>query len=381
TARYRYWRGRLLREAPNSLWGVQERFFDIASGAERDPRRALARFDSLWSGVDPRYAVIFLGPALGIAESTGDPELLRRWAGRAPADPGIDAWLASHPALREEGLARLRARLRALERVDEAVRPLDRAVAEERRARAEEAQGVFAELGEALLAAGRRGAALDTLELATRTGWDPGLFRRVAGLRLEVGDTAGAAAPLALAAAEPLAGAALGDSARVLLGSRFDEAAWRARLADARREMRERVLAGATRRPLPARIRLRDADGRAVELREIAGGRPVFVAYWNRYCPPSAAQIPRLQRVAASLQARGYAVVTVSEAPTPEFRRYLRENRLTLPVYADAWKEMERALDMWGTPRYYVLDRGGNLRFGPLNDLTAIPAQMTAVAE
>ena len=385
TALHRYWRARLLRRAPNSLWGVQERLMEVF--ARPDPRGGLPALDSLWRDVGVgRGALVYMPVAFYAAASTGDAATVRLWADRysryagGEAEGEVGAVLAQLPALREEGMDRLRARLRALERVDDAVRPLERSVPEERLARREEAQRVLADLGAALLASGRRAAALDTLEHATRTGWDAELFRRVAGLRLEVGDTAGAAGPLALAAADPLRGAALADSARLLLGSRFDEAAWRGRLAGAGREMRQRVLVHATRRPLPARIRLRDAGGRTVSLRQVAAGRPTFVAFWYRYCPPSAAQIPKLRQVAAALQARGYAVVTVAEPMTPEFQRYLHEQRLTLPVYEDPFTELEEGVRHWGTPGYYVLDGDGNLRFGPLKELSTVPAQM-AVAE
>lgn len=384
TALHRYWRARLLRRAPNSLWGVQERFHDIAPLASSDPHRALSKFDSLWSEVGlGRGAVIYLPIAFYIAESTGDPEAIRLWADRlARFDPSseLGPMLTRHPALREEGMARLRARLRTLERVDDAVRPLEHSVPEERLARREQAGRVFADLGAALLESGQLRAALDTLERSIQTGWDAALFRRVAALRLQVGDTTGAAAPLALAAANPLGGATLGDSAHVLLGSYFNESTWRNSLANARREMRERVLTHATRKSLPESIRLRAPDGRTVELREIAAGRPTFVAFWNRYCPMSAEQIPQLQRVAATLQAQGYAVVTVTEHPTPEFRRYLSEHGLTLPIYTDPQKELGQALDQWGTPEYFVLDPEGIVRFGPLLYLEAVPAQMAVVA-
>ncbi|MEW5931831.1 MAG: TlpA disulfide reductase family protein, partial [Gemmatimonadota bacterium] len=388
TARYRYWRGRLLREAPNSIWGVQEQFFDIMA---HEPPRALARFDSLWSRLGPGTRSVFvLAVALPLAERTGDPEAIRHWAGRTlqhEFDPAVaeyvGAALARYPALREEGMALLRGRLRELERVDDAVRPLEHGVAEERQARREEAGRVFASLGAALLESGRRGAALDTLARATETGWDAALFRQVAGLRLEAGDTAGAAMPLALAAADPMAGAALRDSARTLLGPRYGGAAWEARLAEARSEMRARLLPGATARRLPRELRLRDAEGRTVELREVAAGRPTFVAFWYRYCPPSAAQVPLLERVAATVRAQGHAVVTVAEPLTPEFRRYLRERRLTLPTYEDPWEELEKALGKWGTPEYYVLDGEGRVRFGPLRSwhLNRVPALLSLVAD
>jgi thiol-disulfide isomerase/thioredoxin len=388
TALYRYWRGRLLREAPNSVWGVQEQFFDVMA---HEPPRALARFDSLWSRIGPAPRSVFvLAVALPLAEGTGSPETIRHWAGRTlqhEFDPAVAEYvgevLARHPALREEGMALLRARLRELERVDDAVRPLENDVTEERRERREEAGRVFAVLGAALLESGRRGAALDTLARATETGWDAALFRQVAGLRLEAGDTAGAALPLALAAADPMAGAALRDSARTLLGPRFGGAAWRERLAEAKSEMRARLLPGATVRRLPRDIGLRDAEGRAVALREVAAGRPTFVALWNRFCPNSAEQLPQLQRVAETARAQGHAVVTVGGPLGPELRRYLRERRLALPVYEDPREELEKALGKWGTPEYYVLDGEGRVRFGPLRSshLNRVPALLSLVAD
>lgn len=384
----RYWRGRLLREAPNSIWGVQEQFFDIMA---HEPGRALALFDSLWSrtGSGPRAAII-LPVAMGMAERTGRPEAIRLWAGRGlrhEYDPSmveyVGAMLARHPALREEGLALLRGRLRELERVDDAVRPLEHGVAEERRERREASGRVFAALGGALLESGRRGAALDTLARATETGWDAALFRQVAALRLEAGDTAGAAPVLALAAADPMAGAALRDSARVLLGSRFSDPAWRGSLAVARTEMRARLFVHATNRRLPRDVRLRDAEGRTVGLRETAAGRPTFVAFWSRFCPPSAEQVPLLQRVAATAGAQGHAVVTVAEPLGPGFRRYLRDKRLALPVYEDPHEELEKALGKWGTPEYYVLDAEGRVRFGPLRSwhLSRVPALLELLAD
>jgi hypothetical protein len=74
-------------------------------------------------------------------------------------------------------------------------------------------------------------------------------------------------------------------------------------------------------------------------------------------------------------------VVTIAEPLTPEFRRYLRDEGLTLPVYEDPWNDLEEAVRNWGTPSYYVLDGDGTLRFGPLKRLSTVPAQMAVVEE
>ncbi len=93
----------------------------------------------------------------------------------------------------------------------------------------------------------------------------------------------------------------------------------------------------------------------------------------------SAEQIPQLQRVAAMLQAQGYAVVTIAEPPSPEFSRYMSAKGITFPVYHDVRNELTQALGQWGTPEYYVLDGEGRVRFGPLRELFEVPAQINVV--
>src|SRR2546430_11985487 len=90
----------------------------------------------------------------------------------------------------------------------------------------------------------------------SREGWDVALFRDVARTRLATGDTAGALTLLAFAAADPAAESWTVDSTRRFIGSAVDTASWGRAVEHGRFEMRSRVLDRATRRPLPASIRL-----------------------------------------------------------------------------------------------------------------------------
>ena len=80
-----------------------------------------------------------------------------------------------------------------------------------------------------------------------------------------------------------------------------------------------------------------------------------------------------------TLDAMQQAVV----AALPDFRRYLSDRRVTLPVYEDPRGELEKAVGKWGTPAYYVLDGDGRARFGPLRSshLTRVPALLALLAE
>jgi hypothetical protein len=75
--------------------------------------------------------------------------------------------------------------------------------------------------------------------------------------------------------------------------------------------------------------------------------------------------------------------VTVAEPLGPGFRRYLREKRITLPIYEDPHDELGKALGKWGIPEYYVLDGEGRVRFGPLPlwHLSRVPALLELLAD
>jgi len=114
-------------------------------------------------------------------------------------------------------------------------------------------------------------------------------------------------------------------------------------------------------------------------LRDLARGRPAVVAFWSRFCGPSAAQLPALQRLAASLARQGYSVVTITSEPDgPALRAYLRERGLTFPVYHDPDRAARRALNQWATPQLFVLDAGGSLRFERTTP-EQVPAQLAAL--
>jgi peroxiredoxin len=83
--------------------------------------------------------------------------------------------------------------------------------------------------------------------------------------------------------------------------------------------------------------------------------------------------------LAARLRQQGVAVVTITdERVSDDLRRFLTEQKLTFPVYGDAWREASRAFSQWGTPSYFVLDADGVVRF-QYRDLDRIPAEVAAL--
>jgi peroxiredoxin len=373
----RYWRDRLEREAPASPLAVQERAIAIGYRAlkDKDSVRALADLDRLWDEAGPAHGNL-VNMGWSMAQRVGDSAGLVRWADHYLVMNRRDSsWIATvftrYPALREEGMRRLRRQLHDLQTLNGSRRALERTVDEQRTVDAASARQILVALGDALVASGRTTAGLDTLRLAVREGWDVSLFRRVAEIERSSGDTAGALRLLALVAADP--------ATEELTGASVDSAAWARLLQEGRGEMRRRLLDMAVRRGLPPEVRLERAGGSAARLDTLTRGRVTFVAFWSRHCGPSLEELPALERLSARLRKQGVAIVTITdERVSDDLQRFLAEQKLTFPVYADEWREASRAFNQWGTPSYFVLDADGLVRF-EYHELNQIPAEVAVL--
>jgi thiol-disulfide isomerase/thioredoxin len=361
------WSARLEAEAPRTLWGVQLRFGRILR-SKRSPAEKLASLDSLWSELGTAMTV-FTAPGVQLASSLGDAAAVQRWVSRALETRTIDSLyaasvLARFPSDRDDGLRRLREQVASLRHVNDSYRPLDQDSHQEQLARRDRLRMALAQLGDVLLQAGETRSALDTLVLATTIGWDAGLFVRVARAERDVGDIRGAVLLLARAAADPAAPPGLRDTARAWTQGQLSDSTWRFELAGGRRTMTDRILDGAIDRALPDHVRLTTLDGRETDLHTAAAGRPTVVAFWSRYCAPSAQQLPALALLAKRLDSLGVSLVSVtSEPPSTDLRAYLVQRHLEIPVFVDTHREARLAFHQFATPQLYVLDGRGRLRF------------------
>src|SRR5437667_348353 len=108
-------------------------------------------------------------------------------------------------------------------------------------------------------------------------------------------------------------------------------------------------------------------------------GAVTSVAFWPRHCGPSLEELPALERLTGRLRKQGVAIVTITdERVSDDLQRFLADQKLTFPVYADAWREASRAFSQWGTPSYFVLDADGVVRF-EYRELDRVPAEVAAL--
>jgi thiol-disulfide isomerase/thioredoxin len=116
-------------------------------------------------------------------------------------------------------------------------------------------------------------------------------------------------------------------------------------------------------------IPLRTVDGTTATLSQLRG-KVVVLNFWATWCLPCAAEMPSLERLAASRSADQIAVVAVSidDGGADAVKRFLSLNGIRhLLVYLDPDQRLgslytKRAaglLTLYGLPASYVIDRNG----------------------
>ncbi len=128
-------------------------------------------------------------------------------------------------------------------------------------------------------------------------------------------------------------------------------------------------------------------DGTVIRLGDLLG-RPVFVNIWASWCGPCIEEMPTIARLHASLQESGVAFLVVSEENRETVRKFVQQEKLSLPVYVSETR-LPAELETSGLPATFILDGAGRVVFkhigmaewdtAPVRDfLLALRAQASA---
>jgi hypothetical protein len=375
-----YWWQRIRREYPRHSQVAQYVAYNFTEAQwKHEHRFMLDSLERAYPSLVPLSAPAarnLIHVAMRHAEALKDHAAVRRWAERFYAGGSDSAFnlalgMAQQPVYSAEAVAVLRSLLAAPDDRLVARRGLTIDAREYARRVRDAKRRIYVEVGRALIAGGRTRAGLDTLQLASAGGvWNVEIFQSLVAAYLAAGDTANADIIRAKLAIDPRTPA---DSiARMTrrgierMGPGGWEAATNAARAELHSSLRDRSKLKAVRgRPL-----LTDGDGNPRPLRDVTGGQPALIVFWNRECPGALEALPSIVQVAKRLTATGRAVILVNDgAASKDASTTLRMRGWTLPVYYDGRGMMAQAFNNFGTPSYYVLDGAGRIRFEHMDNV------------
>lgn len=362
-----HWRSELTTAHPRHEYALQARLESILLSSTSHAEK-LEALDRSWR-LAPIPSVAHVG--LQLAQEVADPALTRVWLERYASDavfrdPRLDvevtermAEVTALGAIAEEWVMQQLSGQPDWLGTD---RPLTGTRANFEAETAEGLARLQVLLGRLRAARGDRAGALDAFERAAELSWNPRVFVELARFHAEAGSSTRAAQLLALAQADPV----IPLEPYVPDGEAWLTAPTEARLAVARAAWREQLASSLLDERVNGSARLETASGEETTLREATGGDVTLIIQTLRpsYVPEESLDLLRANGPELTAAGARALLVTVSpdsrrgdqtaaEDDTPEMPPFLYDGR------SEVWE----ALGAWREVQFFVVDRGGTLRY------------------
>jgi peroxiredoxin len=125
--------------------------------------------------------------------------------------------------------------------------------------------------------------------------------------------------------------------------------------------------AGITLSPVTAnypapKLAFTDLQGNPASLSDYHG-QVVLVNNWATWCPPCQVEMPELQAYYQAHAADGFVILAIeSGEPADIVDKFVKQYKLTFPVWLDPKGAALDAFQNWNLPSSYIIDRSGNVR-------------------
>jgi len=362
-----YWRSQLTAEHPRHEYASQARLETILLSSTSHAEK-LDALDRSWR-LAPMPSVAQVG--LQLAQEVADPALTTVWLERYAANPVIrDSRLdvevtermADVPPLGTIAEEWILHQLSGQPDWLGTDRPLAGTRANFEAEAAEGLARLHVLLGRLRTARGDRAGALDAFERAAELSWNPRVFVELAQFHAEAGSSTRAAQLLALAQADPV----IPLEPYVPEGEDWPVAQTEARLAVAGAAWRQHLASSLLDEWVNGGATLETASGEERTLHEVTGGDMTVIIQTLRpsYVPEESLDLlmangPKLAAVGARA-----LLITVKPDPRSEDRTAPEDGTPEIPPFLhDRRSEVWEALGAWREVQFFVVDRGGTLRY------------------
>lgn len=362
-----YWRSELTAEHPRHEYASQARLETILLSSTSHAEK-LDALDRSWR-LAPMPSVSQVG--LQLAQEVADPALTTVWLERYAANPVIrdlrlDVEVAERmvavPAL---GMIAEEWILRQLSGQSDWLgtdRPLAGTRANFEAEAAESLARLHVLLGLLRVAQGDRRGALDAFERAAELSWNPRVLVELARFHAEAGSSTRAAQLLALAQADPV----IPREPYLPDGEDWVTAPTDARLAVARAAWREHLASSLLDEWVNGSAKLEIASGEERTLHELTGGDVTLIIQSLRpsYVPAESLDLLRVNGPELAAAGARALLVTVNPDSRSEDQTAADGGTPEIPPFLyDSGSEVWETLGAWREVQFFVVDRGGTLRY------------------
>ncbi|SFR13304.1 TlpA family protein disulfide reductase [Desulfoscipio geothermicus] len=102
-------------------------------------------------------------------------------------------------------------------------------------------------------------------------------------------------------------------------------------------------------------------------------GKPVFINFWNTWCPPCRAEMPELDKLYREYGNDAEFIfinITSQEESLADVTTFLSDNGYSIPVYLDRRGEVAGAYGIRGIPTTVVLDAQGEVVYAAAGQIS-----------
>jgi len=94
----------------------------------------------------------------------------------------------------------------------------------------------------------------------------------------------------------------------------------------------------------------------------------ILLDFWNIYCGPCVASFPKLQKIHERYKDKGLVVIACAAGDKEDTKAYLQKYEYTFPAGMQS-RQMWLDYAVRSNPTYFLIDRDGNLAWGPKHAL------------
>ena len=122
---------------------------------------------------------------------------------------------------------------------------------------------------------------------------------------------------------------------------------------------------------------LNDLDGNAVNTADVRKGKVLVLKFGATWCPPCTAQIPHLNKIAATYAGKVAVIEVDIEEPAAKVKAHAERHKITYPVLLDEDGKIGAAYRVSGIPSVIVADKDGKIVYrGNYSPVELLKAQI-----